>query len=286
MIIAIASGKGGTGKTMVATSLAGSLKDIYKVQLLDCDVEEPNSAIFVKPALADNEIISVPVPAIKHQECTLCGECARICTYNAIAILGDRVMVFPELCHGCGACVYLCPKKAIYEVPHEIGIIETGDAQGIKFAHGKLNIGQAMSPPVIRNIKKLTDPSSLVIIDAPPGTSCPVIESIKGSDFCLLVSEPTPFGLNDLILAVETVKQLGIPHGVLLNRAGVGDFKTEEYCNKERVPILLSIPYDENIARFYSEGISLIDGMPEYKKVFIRLYEAIEELLDERNCSP
>jgi MinD superfamily P-loop ATPase len=286
MIISVASGKGGTGKTLVATSLALSLKDRYKVQLLDCDVEEPNDHILMKPDITRKEAVSIPVPKVDEGNCTHCGKCAEVCAYHAIAVLGEYVLTFPELCHGCGACSYLCPEKAITETPHDIGIIETGDAGGIAFGHGKLSIGQPMAPPVIRRVKSLIDRDSLVIIDTSPGTSCPVVEAIKGSDFCLLVTEPTPFGLNDLMLAVETVRQLGIPCGIVLNRAGVGDGKTEEYCRKENIPILLTIPLDTNIASFYSRGVPLVEGMPDYKKDFIGLYEKIEEVVSERSNYP
>jgi MinD superfamily P-loop ATPase len=286
MIISVASGKGGTGKTLVATSLALSPKDEYKVQLLDCDVEEPNDHIFMKPKINRSEAVSIPVPKVDEEKCTHCGKCAEVCAYHAIAVLGEYVLTFPEICHGCGACSYLCPEKAISEVPHEIGVIETGHADGVDFGHGKLAIGQAMAPPVIRKVKGLVDRDSVVIIDVSPGTSCPVVEAIKDSDFCLLVTEPTPFGLNDLKLAVETVRQLGIPCGIVLNRAGVGDGKTQEYCQKENIPVLLTIPLDTKIAGFYSQGVPLVKGMPDYKKNFIELYEKIEEVVSERSSHP
>jgi len=286
MIISIASGKGGTGKTLVATSLALSLKDKYKVQLLDCDVEEPNDHIFMKPNITRSEAVSIPVPKIDEEKCTHCGKCAEVCVYHAIAVLGEYVLTFPELCHGCGACSYLCPEKAISEVPHDIGVIETGDAGGVAFGHGKLSIGQAMAPPVIRKVKGLVDKDSVVIIDASPGTSCPVVEAVKDSEFCLLVTEPTPFGLNDLVLAVETVRQLRIPCGIVLNRAGVGDGKTEEYCSKENIPILLTIPLDMNIASLYSRGVPLVEGMPDYKNGFMELYAKIVEAVNERSSHP
>jgi len=251
MILSVASGKGGTGKTLVSTSLALSLKDTYKVQLLDCDVEEPNDHIFMKPEITQSEPVSIPVPEIDKGKCTHCGKCAEVCTYNAIAVLGEHVLTFPELCHGCGACSYLCPEKAIIEVPHDIGIVEMGYAEDISFCHGRLSIGQALAPPVIRKVKEHAASDSVVIIDSSPGTSCPVVEAIKGSDFCLLVTEPTPFGLNDLKLAVDTVRQLGIPCGIVLNRAGAGDNKTEKYCRDENIPILMTIPLDTDIASLY-----------------------------------
>jgi MinD superfamily P-loop ATPase len=202
MIVSIASGKGGTGKTLVATSLAFSLKGKHRVQLLDCDVEEPNDHIFLKPVITRREAVSIPVPEINEAKCSHCGLCAEVCAYNALAVLPDRVMVFPELCHGCGACSYLCPEKAISEVGRETGVVELGQADGIDFVQGRLDVGEAMPSPVIRRVKEKARPDGVVIIDAPPGTSCPVVESVKGSDFCLLVTEPTPFGFNDLVLAL------------------------------------------------------------------------------------
>jgi len=281
-MISIASGKGGTGKTLVATSLALSLKDKYQVQLLDCDVEEPNDHIFIKPEITCSKAVSIPVPAIDKNKCTRCGKCVEVCAYNAIALVGEYVLTFHELCHGCGACSYLCPETAISEIPNEIGVVETGQAGGLDFGQGRLAIGEAMAPPIIRKVKELADNSKVVIIDASPGTSCPVVEAIKDSDYCLLVTEPTPFGLNDLVLAVETVKQLKIPCGVVLNRAGVGDGKTEEYCQKENIPILMTIPLDTNIAKSYSRGIPLVEALPEYRQDFIGLYEKIGEIINAR----
>jgi len=282
MIISVASGKGGTGKTLVATSLALSLKDSHKVMLLDCDVEEPNDHILMKPKITSSEPVLIPVPKVDETKCTYCGKCAEVCAYHAIAVLGNHVLAFPQLCHGCGACSYLCPEKAISEEGREIGIIETGQSDGMAFVHGKLTVGEAMAPPVIRRVKQQASNEGAVIIDVPPGTSCPVVEAIKDSDFCLLVTEPTPFGLNDLILAVETVRQLGIPCGVVLNRAGVGDVGVEEYCRKENIPILLTIPLDTEIARLYSRGTTLVEGMPEWKERFVALCEGVREIANER----
>jgi MinD superfamily P-loop ATPase len=282
MIISIASGKGGTGKTLVATSLALSLKDRERVQLLDCDVEEPNAHIFLKPAISRTEPVCIQIPKVDEKKCTYCGKCAEVCAYNAIAVLPHRVLVFAELCHGCGACSYLCPEKAISEEGRETGVVEQGKSDGIEFVQGRLTIGEAMPSPVIRRVKEYAKPDGIVIIDVPPGTSCPVVESIKDSHFCLLVTEPTPFGLNDLVLAVETVRELNIPLAVVLNRAGVGDNKVEEYCHKENIPVLLTIPLDTEIARLYSRGMTLAEGMPEWKERFIGLFDKIRETRDER----
>ncbi len=287
MIISVASGKGGTGKTLVATSLALSLKDAGPVALLDCDVEEPNAHILLKPEIAGREPVNMPVPVVDLDRCTYCGECARVCAYNAIAVLGKHVLTFPQLCHGCGACSYLCPEKAISEEPRQTGIVEWGDAHGVRLVHGILTVGEAMAPPVIRKVKERTGdrPGGIVIRDVPPGTSCPVVEAVQGSDFCLLVTEPTPFGLNDLALAVETVRELRIPCGVVLNRAGIGDAGVEEYCLQERIPVLLTIPLHMEIARLYSRGITLVEGMPYWKERFQRLFDRIKEIVHEGSRS-
>ena len=283
MIISVASGKGGTGKTLVATSLALSLKGKEKVQLLDCDVEEPNDHIFLKPVITGSEAVCIPIPEINEKKCTYCGKCAENCVYHALAVLPQRVLVFPNLCHGCGACSYLCPEKAISEVGREIGVVEWGHSDGVEFTHGKLNVGEAMPTPVIRRVKAKANRDRIVIIDVSPGTSCPVVESIKDSDFCLLVTEPTPFGLNDLILAVETVKELEVSCGVVINRAGVGDRKVEEYCLREGIPVLLTIPLDTEIARLNSRGITLVEGMPQWKESFIGLFDRIREIMNARS---
>jgi len=285
MIISIASGKGGTGKTLVATSLALSLKDKHKVQLLDCDVEEPNDHIFLKPVITRSEAVCIQTPKVDEEKCTYCGKCAEVCAYNAIAVFPGHVLVFPELCHGCGACSYLCPEEAISEEGREIGVVEQGHSEGMEFVQGKLNVGEAMATPVIRKVKEQINHDGITIIDASPGTSCPVVEATKDSDFCLLVTEPTPFGLNDLVLAVEMVRELNIPLAVVLNRAGVGDNKVEEYCRKENIPILLTIPLDMEIARLYSRGVTLVQGMPQWQEGFIGLFDKIREMVDERSRS-
>ena len=286
MIRAVASGKGGTGKTLIATSLALSLKNRIQVQLLDCDVEEPNDHIFLKPAIDKTETVGIPVPVVDEAKCTRCGRCAEICAYNAIAVLGEYVLTFPQLCHGCGACSYLCHEKAIAEEDRETGVVESGKADGIAFVQGRLTVGEAMAPPVIRKVKERINNDGIVIIDAPPGTSCPVVESVKGSDFCLLVTEPTPFGLNDLKLAVATMRELDIPCGVVLNRAGNGDETVTGYCMSEDIPLLMTVPLDMEIARLYSRGITLAEGLPEWQDKFAGLLEKITESVDERTSCP
>jgi MinD superfamily P-loop ATPase len=278
MVISIASGKGGTGKTTFATSLALSIEN---TQLLVCDVEEPNAHIFLKLERCASEVVSIPVPEIDDARCDYCGECAEVCAYNALAVLKDRVLVFPHLCHGCGGCTLLCPRHAIAEAGKPIGVVECGRSGGLDFCQGILNVGEIMAPPLVRAVKKKIDPAKTVIIDAPPGTSCPVIAAVQGSDYCVLVTEPTPFGLNDLILAVEVVRKLKIPFGVVVNRADPGDRTIEQYCDRERIPVLMRIPFDREIAVAYSKGIALAHAQPKYIDSFKEVLEIIEETAHE-----
>jgi MinD superfamily P-loop ATPase len=279
MIIAIASGKGGTGKTTLATNLAAWLsRRGEQVQLLDCDVEEPNCHLFLNPANTSREAVGLPVPQVDQQICVGCGQCARICQFSAIVCVKGQVLVFPELCHGCGGCVRVCPEGAIDEVPREIGVVETGRADGFEFVHGRLRIGEAMSPPLIRAVKRRISGRGTSIIDAPPGTSCPVIEAVKDSHICLLVTEPTPFGLNDLKLAVGMVRTLDLPHAVIINRADIGDRKVVGYCRHEGIQVLLEIPDDRRIAQGYSRGRLILDVAPEYEEIFQGLMEKIAAL--------
>ena len=274
MIISVASGKGGTGKTTIAVNLALSLSN---VQLLDCDVEEPNCHIFIKPVFENKNTVFIPIPQVDSKKCDGCGRCQEFCAYNAIAVVNKEVLIFPELCHGCGSCAYFCPHGAIKETNKDIGIIEIGKSGEIQFIHGKLNIGMMMSPPVIRAVKKHVNKKKTVIIDAPPGTSCPVITAIKDTDFVILVTEPTPFGLNDLSLAVEVVRKLKIPFGVIINRSDLGNKKTDEFCAGENIPILMKIPFSKKIAGIYSRGDSIIGTMPKYREKFQRLFANIKQ---------
>lgn len=282
MIIAVASGKGGTGKTLVATSLAISLNKERHIKFLDCDVEEPNANIFFKINLQIRHSVYLNIPDIITEKCNLCGVCSKICAYNAIAVLPNYVMPMTQLCHGCGACVYLCPQKAIKEKQREVGVVESGNDRNVTFIQGRLNIGEAMATPVIREVKRnINNNEDLVIIDTPPGTSCPVIESVKGSDFCLLVTEPTSFGLNDLRLAVETIRYLKIPCGVIINRYTFDNNLILDYCKNEGIPILGKIPLDVLIAREYSKGNTLVAAFPQWEPYFISLYNKIEEIVNE-----
>jgi len=277
MIISIASGKGGTGKTTVAVSLAYALQQKFNLNFLDCDVEEPNAHFFLKPKITESKPVLSPIPEIIDSKCTYCGDCAKICEYNALAVLKDKVLVFPELCHGCGGCTLLCPEKAIIEKGQRIGIIESGKTGNINFFQGILDVGQIMSPPIIREVKKRIDPEILNIIDAPPGTACPTIESIKGSDYCILVTEPTPFGLNDLKISVNVLNQLKIPYGVIVNRDGIGNQDVIEFCRKENIDVIMKIPMDKKIAEAYSNGKIISEKFPEYKDKFHHLFDQIKK---------
>jgi MinD superfamily P-loop ATPase len=283
VIVSVASGKGGTGKTLVATSLALALRGTGRVQFLDCNVEEPNAHIFLKPTINRRETVYIPVPQVDRAKCTYCGKCAEVCAYHAIAVSQPSVLVFPELCCGCGVCSYLCPEEAISEAGREIGVVQTGYSDGVDFIQGRLHMGEAMASSVVAKVKEQAGREGTVIIDVAPGTSCPVVAAIKGSDFCLLVTEPTPFGLNNLASAIDVVRKLNIPCGVVLNRAGVSDKRVEEYCRKEDIPGLLSIPLENRIASFYSRGIPLVEGMPEWRQNFLKLWGKVREVVFARS---
>ncbi len=277
MVISVASGKGGTGKTTVAVnlSLLLSQEESGKVQVVDCDVEEPNVHLFLKPIIERSQPVHIPVPKIDRDKCNYCGKCAEVCVYNAIAVVKEQVLVFAELCHGCGGCTLLCPREAISEENRTIGVLEEGKADTIKFLQGSLNIGEPMATPLIRTIKKKLEPSCINIVDVPPGTSCPVITAVKNSDFTILVTEPTPFGLNDLILAVNLVRELGITHGVVINQADIGDGKVKEYCQKEGIPVIAEIPYDRTIAVLYSNGIPMLIEGEKYRRTFRKMWKSV-----------
>jgi MinD superfamily P-loop ATPase len=279
MIISIASGKGGTGKTTVAVSLALSMG---ASQFLDCDVEEPNASLFLKPVITGKTSVSVLEPWIDESKCTYCGECSRICAYHAVAVFEKNILLFSQLCHGCGGCMLACPEKAIAEGKRNIGVIEEGTSNSITFMQGILNIGEHMATPIIKEMKRLIRKDMDVIIDSPPGTSCPVIESMKGSDFVCLVTEPTPFGLNDLKLAVETVRVLNIPFGVIINCDGIGDDGVKKYCQEENIPLLLSIPWSRGIAEAYSRGIPAIRIDAALKEQFQALYRRIGSMVGSK----
>ncbi len=276
--IAIASGKGGTGKTTVAVHLAAALLFQKRtVQYLDCDVEEPNGHLFLKPLIDSVEPAGIPVPVVDAARCTSCGKCAQVCEFNAIALL-KKPLTFPELCHGCGACALVCPVGAIREEPRAIGVVESGQAGATTIVQGRLTIGEPMSPPLIRAVKARRDPRAIALFDAPPGTACPFATTVRGADFVLLVAEPTPFGLHDLVLAIETLRPLGVPLGVVVNRADE-DRRVQDFCAANGVPVLAELPDDRRVAETYARGELLFDRLPEWRGHFENLWARIEELL-------
>jgi MinD superfamily P-loop ATPase len=277
MIISIASGKGGTGKTTVSTNLALAIAP--RVQLLDCDVEEPNAHLFLHPVIERKEPVIAAVPRIDLEKCSFCKKCMDICRFGALAVLKKDVLVFENLCHSCGGCFEVCPEDAVMEKKRSLGDVEMGKSRGIDFIHGRMDVGQVMAPPIIKKVRSYTNPELVTIIDAPPGTSCPVIAAMNKADFILLVTEPTPFGLHDLKLAVETVRILGIPHGLVINRAGLGNDDVKAYAQNQGIPILMEIPFDKKIARIYSTGQMVVDELPEYKEKFQALFKKIVQLV-------
>lgn len=282
--ISVASGKGGTGKTTVAVNLALSLQHRERVRFLDCDVEEPNAHLFLKPHIDEITEATIPVPRVDSGLCTTCGLCAEVCAYHALAVITGKqgqkgqVLVFDHLCHGCGACARLCPTHAIEEKGLRIGVVESGNAGPVEFVHGRLDVGQIMSPPLIRQVKERAraageDGSGVLILDAPPGTSCPVIAAVRGCDVCLLVTEPTPFGMHDLELAVGMLRRMGIPAGVVINRDGIGDHRVESFCGEKNIPVLMRIPFSEKIASLYARGRPIVGELPGVDERFRELFE-------------
>jgi MinD superfamily P-loop ATPase len=286
MRIAVASGKGGTGKTTVATNLAAvAARAGRRVGYLDCDVEEPNGHIFLKPKIEEVRPVGSLVPRVDAGTCTQCGECGQICQFRAIAGIGRHVLVFPELCHSCGGCSLVCAPGAIAEVLRETGRLEIGRAGSIRFVHGIMNVGEAMSPPLIRAVKAEAPDGALVVLDAPPGTSCPVVESIRGSDFVLLVTEPTPFGLHDLAGAVQVAGELSVPVGIVVNRADIGNRAVHRYAHEHGIVILAEIPDDRRVAEAYSRGELVCDAVPSYGAVFARLLQRVLEVAEDGNSA-
>ncbi len=280
MEITVSAGKGGTGKTTVATNLALALKDEYDVEFFDCDVEEPDAGIFLNPDKSEDEAVNIRIPEVNEDTCTHCGKCSDACEFNAIATFGENTMVYPELCHGCGLCSLVCPVDAITEKDKKIGVIRKGQAGEIRYYEGDLSIGEPMATPIIRELKKNTNDDALSILDSPPGTACPVIESLHGSDFALLVTEPTPFGLHDLKLSIDVAREIDVPVGVVINRYGIGNEDVEQYCEEEGVPVLMKIPDDREIAEYYSNGVPFSEHLAGWKGEFLKLYEKIENLVE------
>jgi MinD superfamily P-loop ATPase len=281
--IAIASGKGGTGKTTVAVNLA--LVSAEPIQLLDCDVEAPNAHLFLPGRLESETEVTRPVPVVEETRCDGCGQCSRFCVYHAIIVPKQIPMIFPELCHSCSGCSLICPQRALHDEPQRIGVIKKQRYDQVSLIYGQLDIGISMAPPLIRSVKAQHNRDLPVILDAPPGTSCPVITTVSGADVVILVTEPTPFGLYDLTLAVDMVRTLGLAFGVVINRMGIGDYRVHEYCRSQDIPILLEIPDDRRIAELYAKGVPVVHAMAEYRRTFQELADAAGALAGRRSLS-
>jgi MinD superfamily P-loop ATPase len=283
LVIAVASGKGGTGKTTVATNLARVVcSSGRKVQYLDCDVEEPNGHIFLKPKVTQSLDVCVDVPQVDTDRCVACGKCGEVCQYGAIICVKEHVLTFEQLCHSCGGCWRVCPVCAVEKKPLNIGNIELGMSGDIEFVSGKLQIGHVRTPSLIKEVKKHIKQNCTAILDVPPGTSCPVVEAVKDVDFVLLVTEPTPFGLNDLKLAVGLVREMNLPFAVVINRCDIGDDGVEKYREAENIDIVMRLPDDRRIAEAYSSGNMIVDVLPEYEKLFSELcgfFEGVKQKL-------
>jgi MinD superfamily P-loop ATPase len=275
VIVSVASGKGGTGKTTIAVNLAVALGG--PVTFLDCDVEEPNAHLFLKPTIDRRLDFEVEVPEIDSTRCTFCGKCQEICQFNAIAVMPNLALTFPELCHSCGGCSLICPEGAVLPSHRLVGTVEMGTRGPVHFVHGRLRVGEAMAPPLIRRVRQESTNDALTIIDAPPGTSCPVVTALYGSDLVILVTEPTPFGLNDLELAVGAARQMGLPVGLVINRADLGDRRVHDFAARENLPILLEIPFDRQVAETYARGKLLLESLPAWRGMMQALFARIQE---------
>lgn len=291
MIVAVASGKGGTGKTTFSVNLAYALANQGKkarlrhadggttprqVRLLDCDVEEPNDHLFVKPDLSEEAEVTVLKPVCDEAKCTGCGKCAEACNYNAIAVIKGKVLIFNELCHSCGACSYVCPEDALRETPVPIGKVQAApDNRPFFFAHGLLNIGEALAPSVVQAVKRHIDPEATNILDASPGTACQVVKALEGSDVAVLITEPTPFGLNDLKLAAAMTLKMGIPTGIVVNRSGGEDRIIADWAENVGVPIVGRIPFERKYAETYSSGNILVEWHDELNATLLGIYDSL-----------
>ncbi len=277
--IACASGKGGTGKTTVATNLARIMAYERDTHLVDCDVEGPNAHHFFTLESTQRSPVHVPVPHIDLSHCDLCGVCSDACAFHAISVLADTALVFPELCHGCGVCAYICPRNAITERPRTIGSVLEATCDGMAFTGGSLNPGEPMPPPIIQAAKKTARGRDYIIIDASPGSTCATVEAVHGTNFCLLVTEPTPFGLSDLRMAVGMCRRLDVPYGVVINRSDLGDGRVEDYCKEEAIPVLGRFPSDRCIADVYARGALIVDHNSAWEDRFRGLLMALDRLL-------
>ncbi|ACX52215.1 Cobyrinic acid ac-diamide synthase [Ammonifex degensii KC4] len=272
MIVAVASGKGGVGKTTVAVNLALAAEE--EVILLDSDVEEPNAHLLLRPEIEKETPVPLLVPVFHRERCTGCGKCIEVCAYHALALIGRELLIFDKMCHACGGCIYFCPEKALTEGERVIGILQEGRAGKVRFVQGRMSVGEALAVPVIKKLREKQ--GAHTIIDCPPGTSCPVIQAVKGADFCLVVTEPTPFGQHDLRLLIEMLRVLKVPAGVIINRADLGDEEVEEYCRQEGIPVLLKIPFDLEIARSFAAGVPFVARLPRWRQAFSDLWQRLK----------
>ncbi|MCF7927646.1 MAG: ATP-binding protein [Spirochaetales bacterium] len=283
MTISIASGKGGTGKTTIATSLALAVADQAKddktvnVRLIDVDVEEPNSALFLNPEYTDQTDHNMLVPRVKEDKCTSCGICVKTCAYGALALLKDQLLVFDKMCHSCGACLIACPEDALFEEPRPIGRINRGRSGNLAFTEGRLNTGEALAPPIVRGLKDEINSEEISILDAPPGTSCSMVAAIRKSDYALLVTEDSPFGLHDLELAVDVVRDLEVPFSVFINREEEENQQVRPWCEQRNIDVIGALPYSEDVARAYSRGEPVVEALPEYRKLFLDVFHDINK---------
>ena len=281
--IAVTSGKGGTGKTTVATSLALSLAGEQDVAFVDCDVEAPNAHIFLHPVLSEQQDAVISIPEVNADACTLCGKCVEVCQFHALAKIGSSILTFPQLCHGCGSCTWNCPVGAITEIPNPIGKLESGTTpDGMPFSHGILKISEPMATPIIRQLKRIAfrpDNEVITILDSPPGASCSVVETLRGMDFALLVTEPTPFGLHDLKQITGILDDFNIPTGVVINRDGIGDTLTDDFLAQQNIPVLMRIPFSLEIAAGLSAGTPLIVINPTLRQDFLDVYTHICQIV-------